>query len=122
MIIVFWIVTALAALAFLAAGLMKLARPIPALRESGMGWVDDFSAPTVKLIALVEVVGAVGLVVPALTGIAPVLSPIAGIGLALVMIGAVVVHVRRSESPVAPIVSAVIAAASAVLGFVVLLG
>lgn len=118
MLIAFWIVAGLAALAFIAAGLMKLARPTAALKESGMDWVDDFPTPGVKLIALAEVVGGVGLIVPALTGIASVLSPIAGICLALIMIGAIVVHVRRHESPAAPIGLAVLAAVAAVLGFI----
>jgi hypothetical protein len=121
MIIAFWIVAGLAALAFLGAGLMKLVRPRAALAQSGMGWVDDFGAGSVKLIAAAEVVGAIGLVVPALTGIAAVLSPIAVLALAVLMVGAVVVHVRRTETPVPPLVLAVLAVAAAVLGFVVLL-
>jgi uncharacterized membrane protein YphA (DoxX/SURF4 family) len=117
-LIAFWIVAGLAALAFIGAGLMKLVRPAAALKESGMGWVDDFSTPVVKLIALAEVVGGLGLILPVLTGIAPVLSPIAGFCLAVIMIGAAVVHIRRRESPVATIVLAVLAAAAGVLGIV----
>lgn len=120
MIIAYWIVAGLAALAFLAGGVLKLARPVDALRTSGMTWVEDVPAPAVKLIAVAEVVGAVGLIVPMLTGIAPVLSPIAGIALAILMIGAVVTHVRRSEPTVPPAVLSVLALAAAVLGFIVL--
>ncbi|RKR75932.1 DoxX family protein [Frondihabitans australicus] len=120
MVIAFWIVTGLAALAFLGAGVMKLVRPRAALAASGMGWVEDFGDGGVKLIAAAEVVGAIGLVVPALTGVAVLLSPIAGIALAVLMVGAVVVHARRHESVVPPLVLAVLAAVAAVLGFVVL--
>ncbi|MCU1442357.1 MAG: putative rane protein [Cryobacterium sp.] len=74
------------------------------------------SSPVVKLIGLAEVLGAIGLILPVLTGIAPVLSPIAGIGLAAIMIGAAVVHVRRNEAPGLPIGLAVLVAAAAVLG------
>ncbi|MEA9986564.1 MULTISPECIES: DoxX family protein [Subtercola] len=119
MLIVFWIVAALAALAFLAAGFMKLFRPAPALKHAGMGWVDDFAPPVVKLIGLAEVVGALGLVLPPLTGIAAVLSPIAGLCLVALMFGAIVVHIRRHESVVAPIVLAIVALATAILGFIV---
>jgi uncharacterized membrane protein YphA (DoxX/SURF4 family) len=119
LLIAFWIVTGLTALAFFGAGLMKVVRPVPALKEAGMGWVDDFSVPAVKLIALAEVIGALGLVLPVLTGIAPILSPIAAVCLAVIMAGAVVVHVRRTEPAAPAIVLTVLPIAAAVLGFIV---
>jgi hypothetical protein len=122
MLIAFWIVNGLAALAFLAAGTMKLARPREALTASGMAWAGDFSSPNVKLIGLAEALGGLGLVLPLLTGIAPILSPIAGVALAIVMVGAIVVHVRRKESAVPAAVLLVLALAAAVLGFLVVLG
>jgi len=121
MLIAFWIVAGLAALAFFAAGVMKAVRPKPALAAGGMGWVDDFSGSNVTLIGVAEVVGALGLVLPVLTGIAPILSPIAGIALTVLMIGAVVTHVRRQETPVPPLVLGLLAAAASVLGFFVVL-
>ena len=48
-------------------------------------------------IGALEVAGALGLVLPAVTGIAPVLVPLAAVGLVLVMVGAVVVHLRRGD-------------------------
>ena len=82
---------------------------------------EDFSAGTIKAIATLEIVGALGLILPLLTGIAPILTPLAGTGLAIIMIGATVVHLRRKE-PFAPaLVLAVLAVASAVLGFIVVL-
>lgn len=95
--VVLWIVAGVLALAFVAAGGMKLAQPKEKLSASGMGWVDDFSAGAVKGIGLLEVLGAVGLVLPGLTGVAPVLVPLAALGLALTMVGAAVVHLRRGE-------------------------
>jgi hypothetical protein len=82
-----------------------------------MGWADDFSAPVVKLIALAEVIGAFGLILPMLTGIAPVLTPIAAIALAVIMVGAAIVHSRRKESPVLQIVVAVLCVVAAGLAF-----
>ena len=122
MLIAFWIVSSLVALAFLAAGLMKVARPKEALAASGMAWTDDFAEPTVKLIGAAEILGAMGVVCPAITGIAPILSPIAASALALVMVGAIVVHVRRGENAAPSVVLLVLAVASAVLGFVALVG
>lgn len=124
MIIAYFIVAGLAALAFLGAGGMKLARSKAALAESGMAWTDDFSAGQIRAIAALEVVGAIGLILPMATGIAPVLSPIAAVGLVVIMVGAVVVHTRRAERQmvVVNVVLAVITAAAAVLGILVLVG
>lgn len=122
MLVAFWIVSGLVALVFLAAGTMKLARPKEALVASGLAWTEDFTEPTVKAIGAAEVLGAIGIVLPALTGIAPILSPIAASALALVMVGAIVVHVRRRENPTVNIVLLLLAAASAALGFAALLG
>jgi uncharacterized membrane protein len=120
MVIAYWIVAGLVALLFLAAGVMKSTRSKEALAASGMGWVEDFSPTSVRLIGVAEFLGGVGLVVPMLTGIAPILSPVAGIALAVTMIGAVVVHVRRKETPVPALPLVFVAAAAAVLGFLVL--
>jgi hypothetical protein len=120
MSIAFRIVAGLAAVAFLGAGLMKLLRPVPALKDAGMSWVEDYSNSTIKLIALAEVVGAVGLIVPIAAGIVPVLSPIAGVALTVLMGGAIAVHVRRNESPIAAIVLTALPLAAAILGFIVL--
>lgn len=94
--IVLWVVAGLLAAAFFGAGLMKLTAPIEKLRES-MPWARDFSAGQVKAIGGAEVLGAIGLVVPAAVGIAPILVPVAALALAAVMAGAVVVHVRRGD-------------------------
>lgn len=117
MLIASWIITGLLALVFLAAGLMKLARSRTALAASGMAWVDDFSDTAVKLIGAAEVIGAVGLVLPPLLGIAPVLGPIAAAALAVLMIGAVATHLRRKEGFLPALVLAVLSVAASVLGF-----
>ena len=97
--VVLWIVAGLLAVAFLGAGLMKLAQPREKLVESGMGWAGEFSPGAVKAIGALEVLGALGLILPALFDIATVLVPLAAVGLALVMVGAIVVHARRKETP-----------------------
>lgn len=119
MTIALWILNGLLALAFIAAGAMKVARPKSALVASGMAWADDFADPTVKLIGAAEVIGGLGLILPLLTGVAPILTPIAATALTVVMLGAIVVHVRRKENPAASVVLGVLSAVSAVLGFLV---
>jgi uncharacterized membrane protein YphA (DoxX/SURF4 family) len=110
--IALWVVAGLLALAFVGAGAMKLSQPKEKLQASGMGWTEDFSATGVKLIGTAEVLGAIGLILPPLVNIAPVLAPIAAVGLAVTMVGAAIVHVRRGESKAlgAPVVLFLLAA------------
>lgn len=122
MLIALWIVNALLALAYLAAGGMKVVRPAEALKKDGLAWVEDFSPSTVKLIGVAEVVGAAGLILPLLTGIAPLLAPIAASALTILMIGAIVTHVRRKDGILVQVVLTIVTAVSAVLGFLVVLG
>jgi uncharacterized membrane protein YphA (DoxX/SURF4 family) len=96
--IVLWIVAGLLAAAFLAAGTMKLLQPKEKLAASGMQYVEDFSPAAIKAIGALEILAAVGLVLPAALDIAPVLVALAATGLVLVMLGAIVVHARRHES------------------------
>lgn len=94
--IVVWVLQILLAIAFCAAGLMKLLRPKDELRER-MEWVEGVTPRGIKLVGLIELLGGLGLVLPALTGIVPILTPIAAIGLALVMVGAILVHANRKD-------------------------
>ncbi len=94
--IALWIVQGLLALAFLMAGGMKAMQPKEKLAGK-MAFVEDFSQGQVRGIGILEVLGAIGLVAPPLTGILPILSPIAALGLALTMVGAFITHLRRGE-------------------------
>ncbi|MFD6951427.1 hypothetical protein A6A08_09240 [Nocardiopsis sp. TSRI0078] len=95
-----WIITGLLAAVFLLAGTTKLFIPREKLAKApGGGWVEDFGSGFVKALGAVEVLGAVGLVLPAVLGIAPVLVPLAAVGLMVVMAGAAVVTFRREEPP-----------------------
>jgi len=95
-----WIVAGVLAALFLAAGATKLSQPRSKL-QANMGWVEDFSGSTVKLIGAAEILGAIGLILPAVLDIAPILVPLAATGLAIIMAGAIVTHVRRKELPLA---------------------
>jgi uncharacterized membrane protein len=68
--IALWLVQALLAAAFLVSGATKLSRPKEKLLEN-LAWVEDFSQPTVYAIGALEVLGAIGIVLPALTSILP---------------------------------------------------
>ena len=93
-----WIIQGLLATAFLMAGIMKLIMPKNNLKEKIGGWVDEYKESQIKLIGLVEVVGAFGLVLPMLLHVIPILTPIAAFGLVLTMIGAARTHLKRKES------------------------
>ncbi|MCA0331796.1 MAG: DoxX family protein [Actinobacteria bacterium] len=94
--IALWVVAGLLAAAFLAAGLMKITTPKAKLVER-LPWAADYSDGAVKGIGIVEVLGAIGLILPGITGIAPILVPIAAVGLAIVMVLAAVMHLRRGD-------------------------
>lgn len=109
-----WIVAGLLALGFLAAGGMKIATPKQQLFDKGMTYVEDLTAAQVKAIGGLEVLGAIGLILPAFVDGTHWLVPTAATGLLLVMIGAVVTHLRRKEPFVAPLVLGLLAAFVAV--------
>jgi uncharacterized membrane protein YphA (DoxX/SURF4 family) len=97
--VVLWIIAGLLAVAFAAAGLMKLTQPKEKLAASGMGWTEQFSPAAIKAIGALEVLAAIGLIVPAALDIVPILVPLAALGLIVLMIGAAVTHARRKEIP-----------------------
>lgn len=105
------------AIMMLVAGGTKLGKSKQSLAESGMGWVEDFSPTIIKLIAVAELLGAAGLVLPLATRILPILAPVAATGLLVILTGAVITHLRRGENAWLPFGLGVLAAASAVLGF-----
>jgi uncharacterized membrane protein YphA (DoxX/SURF4 family) len=95
--VVLWVLQVILALAFGMAGVLKTTQPKEKLAKN-MGWVEDYSPGMVKFIGAVEFLAALGLVLPAVTGIATVLTPLAATGLAIIMIGAIITHARRHES------------------------
>lgn len=62
-----------------------------------MAWAEDFSPSMIKMIGSVEILGAIGLLLPPAVDMATVLVPLAATSLALVVIGAAIEHGRRKE-------------------------
>ena len=91
-----WIIAGILAFAFAGAGVMKLTSPREKLLPN-MPWVADFSDAQVKSIGGAELLGAIGLILPPLVDVAPVLAAVAAAGLVLTMIGAAVVHLKRGD-------------------------
>lgn len=96
-----WAAQGFLAVVFLAAGLMKLTQTKAALEaRAGMGYVTERTALEMKLIGFAEVLGSLGLVLPWWRQTLPMLTPMAAVGLVVLMIGATATHLRRKESMV----------------------
>ena len=93
-----WIVQIVLAVAFAGSGISKLLQPYEKLAAQ-MAYVNDFSPGAIRAIGTLEVLGAIGVVLPAWTGILPWLTPLAAGGLAVNMGGAISTHLRRKENP-----------------------
>jgi uncharacterized membrane protein YphA (DoxX/SURF4 family) len=94
---VLWIFQGFLALVFLGSGLQKGTRSKERLLESGQTGVRDYSLPFIRFIATCELLGAVGLILPRALGIVPVLTPLAAVGLGIIMIGAARAHAKLHE-------------------------
>jgi len=93
-----WIAAGVLAAVLLVAAVNKLVIPREKLASlPGGGWVEDFSPGALKGVSTLEILGAVGLIMPAVLGIAPVLVPLAATGAALLFTGAVIMRLRRGE-------------------------
>ena len=100
--IAIWVVQILTTLAFLAAGTMKFFTPYAELAANpGMEWVNDFSATQIKIISALEILGALGVILPMFLKKYQKFVPIAAIGLALIMIAAATTHINRGEPIIA---------------------
>jgi uncharacterized membrane protein len=96
MLIAVWIVSGLLALAYLFSGANKAFRPHDKVKLT-MEFAEDFKPWQVKVIGILEVLGAIGLILPELFHIAVILTPIAASGLALIQVFAIIVHIRRHD-------------------------
>lgn len=115
-----WIAQSLLAVAMLGAGAMKLSKTKAQLQAAGgMDWVEDKTEGQIKGIGTLEVLAAIGLIVPALLDLAPVLVAIAAVGVVVLMAGAIATHVRRGEGQMVPVnlLIAAIAAFIAIMRF-----
>ncbi|MFI7489984.1 DoxX family protein [Micromonospora echinaurantiaca] len=94
-----WLVTAIVATGFVIGGVSQVVLTKERFRSFGASqhWVDDFGRGHIKAIGTIKIIGALGLVLPAVVDVAVVLVPLAASGLMLVMAGAGTTRFRRSE-------------------------
>ncbi|WP_030343510.1 DoxX family protein [Streptomyces sp. NRRL S-1022] len=96
----YWIVAGLLALFYFYAGTLKVFRSRDQLRPM-MAWVDRIPLPALRALGAVEILGATGLILPPLTGIAPSLAPAAATGFVLLQSGAIAVHLVGEDRRIA---------------------
>lgn len=94
--ITLWIAQVLLAGMFIMAGFSKVAQPIEQLTQM-MPWAGQVPAGLVRFIGMSELLGGLGLVLPALLRIKPILTVWAALGLVTVMIFAAIFHASRGE-------------------------
>jgi putative oxidoreductase len=95
--IVLWVAQGILALGFFMAGFMKITQPIGKLAAM-MPFVADVSPAFVRFIGVSEVLGAIGLIIPAAFRVRPRLTGYAALGLLIVMVFALLFHLTRGES------------------------
>jgi hypothetical protein len=102
--IALWSVQGILALAYLATGGMKVVQSREKLVATGnFDWMKDSSDLAVKTIGVVEILGVLGLILPELTGIARILTPIAAVGLVVVQIGALRLNLSNNDRRPLPV-------------------
>lgn len=104
-----WIVSGLLVASYVVGGLSKVTQPLEKLRGS-MGWVDDIPERLVRIIGGLEILGALGLLLPKLLGVVDdrsgvegTLTGLAATGLVAIQVLAIPVHLRRGEAKVIPV-------------------
>ncbi|GAA3090560.1 DoxX family protein [Streptomyces rectiviolaceus] len=108
--VAYWTLAGLLSLFYLYGGGVKLFQSRERLRPM-MAWVDTTPMAAVRAIGLAEVLGAIGLVLPPLTGVAPWLALAAAIGFVVLQIGATRVHLNRGDRRIALNITLLLAAA-----------
>lgn len=103
-----WILAFVLAAVFAASGVVKLATA----RDQQIDrtpYVEDFPQIVIRGIGVLEILGAIGLLLPGLLDVATLLVPLAGAGLAITMVFAALVHIRRGDGVAAAAPSIVLA-------------
>ena len=95
--LVLWILQGLLAVIFLASGASKISMSRQRLIDTGQTGIAVYPMPVVRFTAACELLAGIGVILPWATGVAPVLTPVAAVGLGIIMVGAAVAHTRLRE-------------------------
>ena len=91
-----WIAQVVLAGMFVMAGTMKSTQPYEQL-AAAMPWTNDFSVGMVRFIGISELLGGIGLLLPTLLRIKPILTPLAALGIFIIMVFAFIYHIVKGE-------------------------
>jgi putative oxidoreductase len=97
-----WAAQALLAAFYGFAGFNKLSQSMESLGAMGMSYALDYPELLTRFIGTMEILGAIGLILPALTRIMPRLTPLAALGFSVIQVLAMGVHISRGEFMVLP--------------------
>ncbi len=95
--VILWTLQGLLAALFALSGAFKIALSKEALVAKGQTGIRHYPLPFIRFVATSELLGAIGLVMPWLSGIARVLTPLAASGLGTLMMGAAFSHARLAR-------------------------
>ncbi len=102
--IALWIAQGLLAIMYFTVGSMKIMQPARIRENPRMTWANGQPDKYIRFVGTTEVLGALGLILPLVTGILPWLTVFAGIGLTLVQMLAVFTqHLPKKEYDVIPL-------------------
>jgi len=108
--IALWVAQGLLAAALGMAGFIKITTPMEQLTEMGLTYVNSFGSGMVHFIGISEILGALGLILPAALRIRPVLTPIAAVGITIIMILGTGYHLMNNEPFIVTVILFVLAA------------
>jgi uncharacterized membrane protein YphA (DoxX/SURF4 family) len=100
---IIWVIQSLVAAFFLMPAFTKLLSSKEKLVEKKI-LESDQSVTLPRIIGFLEFLGSIGIILPLLTGILPILTPLAATGLALIMLGAFAVHYQKKEFKMIPLI------------------
>lgn len=101
--IALWIAQIFVGLAFVLIGGMMLLQSKSDIIANGLVVIVDFDPSLIKFIGLLEILGGIGIILPHRTKMMPILTPLASIGLIILMLGALITHfVNNDVSGIAP--------------------
>jgi uncharacterized membrane protein YphA (DoxX/SURF4 family) len=95
--VLLWTLQVTLAAIFTASGLAKISQPKDRLIATGQTGVAPFPVPVIRFTASCELLGAIGILLPRLVGVATFLTPVAAGGFAVVMVGAIGSHAYLRE-------------------------
>jgi len=101
--IALWVGQVLLAGVYVMAGFMKVSQPIDALVASGLTYAGDYPELLTRFIGTMEILGAIGIILPAATRILPGLTPLAAVGFSVIQVLAFGLHTMRGEYGVLPV-------------------